>query len=165
MSKKFFCDFEEIHRNFDGSIPGLCSECGGECERNSIVVLLPGEADFMARKMNMPDFVEKHCIVVSYRGHEIHLLNKVNCSFLKSFQCKLEKYGCKPITCMFYPMPILGEKIDPGKLDSDEIAEEAAVYFLSSGEVTPFEVELINSAGDKSMISNQNGPAEVVSFE
>ena len=55
-----------------------------------------------------------------------------------------------------------GEEVEFGKKDSDETSDQAAVYFLSSGEVTPFEVELINSSGNKYVVSNKNGSAEVL---
>lgn len=55
-----------------------------------------------------------------------------------------------------------GEKIEPGKSDADDLAAEAAVYFLSSGEVTSFEVELVNGHGGKCLVTNRNGLSVVL---
>lgn len=55
-----------------------------------------------------------------------------------------------------------GEKIS---LAENEEGKEffPAIYFLSSGEVTSFEVELINNEGEKYLVTNRKGEVEVLS--
>jgi len=103
-------DYEGIHQMFDGLMFDLCSECGGSgCEYNTIGVLMPGEAEFIACKLGptAEEFIERYCNTVSnYQGHDVHTFIGL-CKFLSpTYRCELEAENCKPLTCLFYPAMI-----------------------------------------------------------
>jgi Fe-S-cluster containining protein len=48
--------YENFHKMFSGgnqSTFDICKKCGGACERNKIGTLLPGEKEYMAKKMGI----------------------------------------------------------------------------------------------------------------
>ena len=107
-------DFEKIHEEFDDMMLNLCTECGGQCEQNEITLLLPGEAEFVAKKLGLTvkEFVEKFCNKIKFKGREVLLLKVGVCPFLNSeYRCALEKPNCKITRCLLYPVIIgLSEK-------------------------------------------------------
>tara|TARA_Y100000310_G_scaffold342743_1_gene447192 strand:+ start:4277 stop:4837 length:561 start_codon:yes stop_codon:yes gene_type:complete len=102
-------DFEKIHKAFDGTMLDLCTECGGQCEKNEISVFLPGEVEFIANKINFDKqkFVDDFCNIIKFKNHDIHMLKAGVCPFLnKEYRCELEDNNCKLIHCLMYPILI-----------------------------------------------------------
>ncbi len=64
-------DFEAIHKTFDGMMLDLCIECDGSCEKNEITVFLPGEIEFVAKKLNLSpnDFIKKFCNTIKFKEY------------------------------------------------------------------------------------------------
>lgn len=99
-------DFESVHKNFDGMMLDLCVECKGSCEKNEITMFMPGEIDFVAKKLNMglQEVADKFCNIIKFKGHDIYMLKAGVCPFLnKEYRCELEDPNCKPIRCLLYP--------------------------------------------------------------
>ena len=102
-------DFETIHNSFDGMMLDLCVLCGGSCEKNEITLFLPGEAEYVANKLNLSlsKFAEQYCNIVKYKNNDIYLLKVGICPFLDTnYRCELEETNSKPIRCMLYPVLI-----------------------------------------------------------
>jgi Fe-S-cluster containining protein len=103
-------DFEIIHNEFDGMMFDLCEECGGQCEKNNLTLFLPGEAEYIAKKLNIEfkKFIKEYCNIVKISETEsVYILKAGTCPFLdKNFRCELEKPNCKPVRCMLYPILI-----------------------------------------------------------
>jgi len=114
-------DFKQIHKKFDGMILNLCNECGGQCEKNEITVLLPSEVEFIAEKLNLSsqEFIEKFCNIIKFKENNIYMLKAGVCPFLnKENRCELEKFNCKLIRCLLYPI-LIGIKEDKIKIFVD----------------------------------------------
>jgi len=64
--KEVSIDFKKIHDGFDGMMFDLCEECGGQCEKSNLTMLLHGEAEYIAKKLklNLNDFINKFCNIV-----------------------------------------------------------------------------------------------------
>ena len=102
-------NFEKIHNDFDGMMLDLCTECGGKCEQNELTILLPGEEDFISKKLGMTkeDFLEQNCNKLLFKGFDIYILKAGVCPFLNNeFRCDLEKANCKLVRCLLYPVLI-----------------------------------------------------------
>ena len=102
-------DFEVIHKNFDGIMFDLCNECEGQCEKNEITVFLPNEIKFVAQKLNLnlEEFVERFCNTIEFKENKIYILKAGVCPFLDSeFRCEMEKFNCKLVRCLLYPILI-----------------------------------------------------------
>lgn len=89
-------------------IVDLCRECGGKCERDQIALFLPGEVEFIAKKLDLTpqEFIDRVCNIVEFRGEEVYMIKLAgDCPFLdKENRCELEKFNCKPISGMLYPV-------------------------------------------------------------
>jgi hypothetical protein len=100
-------NFEDIHKKFDGTLLDICKECGGRCEKEAITVFLPGEAEFVAKKMclSLKKFVDKFCNIIKFYGHTIYTPKVGMCPLLdKKYNCILAKLNCKLIRCSLYPI-------------------------------------------------------------
>ena len=100
-------DFESIHKNFNGVMLGLCTACGGSCEKNQITLFLPGEMEFVAGKLGMDlrAFKEKFCNTIVFKGQHIFIMKAGVCPFLNaSYHCELEDSNCKLTRCLLYPV-------------------------------------------------------------
>ncbi|OGJ43566.1 hypothetical protein A2974_02165 [Candidatus Peregrinibacteria bacterium RIFCSPLOWO2_01_FULL_48_20] len=100
-------DFESIHKNFNGVMLGLCTACGGSCEKNQITLFLPGEIEFVAGKLGMDlmAFKEKFCNTIVFKGQHIFIMKAGVCPFLNaSYHCELEDSNCKLTRCLLYPV-------------------------------------------------------------
>lgn len=121
MPKKII-DFEKIHNEFDGMMFDLCDECGGQCEKNNLTLFLPSEAEYIAKKLNLPfeNFIKKYCNTVKISEAEcVYILKAGVCPFLdKKYRCELEKPNCKPVRCMLYPV-LIGAPGDKTKIFID----------------------------------------------
>lgn len=103
--------YESFHKMFSGSNKNtfnVCRECGGACEHNKIGTLLPGEKEYMAKKMgiSVPEFEILYLDIL--RMGDGTLLNVLKlgklCPFLneESEECKCLNF--KPIFCKIYPV-------------------------------------------------------------
>lgn len=102
-------DFETIHRNFNGMMLDLCAECHGSCEENEIAIFLPGEAEFVAKKLHLspPEFTKKYCNIIRFQNHDIYVSKVGNCPLLDDkYRCLLEEPNCKLLHCLLYPVLI-----------------------------------------------------------
>lgn len=116
-------DFERIHQRFDGLMFDLCAECGGGCEQDTLAILFPGEAEYIAGKLGTTAnaFIAEHCLTVQYMGHDVQILKGIVCTFLNAeFRCGLEKFKCKPLQCLVYPA-MIGEPGDKNRIFIDHI--------------------------------------------
>ncbi len=103
--------YENFHKIFSGSNQNtfnVCKNCGGACEYNKIGTLLPGEKEYMAKKMgiSVSEFKLKYLDVLKMDdGTLIHVLKLGElCPFLNK---ETEACGCrdfKPIICKIYPV-------------------------------------------------------------
>lgn len=100
-------DFEKIHQEFDGLMLDLCYQCQGSCEKNEMTAFLPGEAEFIAKKLNLDfqTFIQKYANIVSFKNNHIYLSKVGICPFLNlNSRCELEKNNCKLLRCLLYPV-------------------------------------------------------------
>lgn len=103
--------YENFHKMFSGSNQNtfnVCSKCGGACEHNKIGTLLPGEKEYMAKKMgiSVSEFKLRYLDVLKMNdGTLIHVLKLGElCPFLNR---KTEVCACKdfkPLICKIYPV-------------------------------------------------------------
>lgn len=85
-----------------------CMECGGECERNKIGTLLPGEKEYIAKKMgiNVLEFETRYLDILRMDdGTLIHVLKLgKSCPFLNEENETCECRNFKPVLCKIYPL-------------------------------------------------------------
>ncbi|MCX5812824.1 MAG: hypothetical protein NT178_09815 [Proteobacteria bacterium] len=116
-------EFEKLHSMFDGMMFDLCVECGGGCEKNTITYFLPGEAEFVSRKLEIPfmNFIDRFCNTFPYKGHKIYGLVG-DCHFLDITEgrCRLETRNAKLMLCLAYPA-MIGYPGDIRKIFIDDI--------------------------------------------
>jgi len=103
--------YESFHKMFSGSNKNtfnICRECGGACEHNKIGTLLPGEKEYMAKKMgiSVPEFEILYLDIL--RMSDGTLLNVLKlgelCPFLNEESEECECRNFKPIFCKIYPV-------------------------------------------------------------
>jgi Fe-S-cluster containining protein len=101
--------FAEFHRTFQGDTSAtfmVCDKCGGACEFNKIGTLMPGEREYMARKIGLSasEFSRRNLdVLVMEDGTELDVLRLINgCPFLKSGRCTCREY--KVVLCDIYPI-------------------------------------------------------------
>jgi Fe-S-cluster containining protein len=101
-----FASFDKIHQEFHGDTWEICRFCGGKCEINKIGALMPGEAEYIASKMNYEigrfrdQFLDG--LLTPY-GYVDVLKLKPTCPFLsETFQCSIKDF--KPVLCAVYPL-------------------------------------------------------------
>lgn len=135
--------YENFHRIFSGSNQNtfnVCSKCGGACEHNKIGTLLPGEKEYMAKKMGMSvsEFKLKYLDVLKMDdGTLIHVLKLGElCPFLNRETEVCECRDFKPLICKIYPVvfTVEGEKVsftldDWCQLSRKEVCRN---YFISA---------------------------------
>lgn len=86
----------------------ICKECGGACEHNKIGTLLPGEKEYMAKKMGMSilDFQIRYIDILKMGDGTLINILKLGklCPLLnkKTGECKCKNF--KPIICKIYPI-------------------------------------------------------------
>ncbi len=103
--------YDNFHRTFSGGNQNtfnVCSKCGGACEHNKIGTLLPGEMEYMAKKMgmNVSEFKLKYLDILKMDdGTLIHVLKLGElCPFLNEETEACECREFKPIICKIYPV-------------------------------------------------------------
>jgi uncharacterized protein len=113
--------FVEFHTSFLGDTLAtfeVCSHCGGACEYNKIVTLVPGEREYMAGAagLSVGEFSERYLdILVMEDGMELDVLRLINgCPFLdwKTYECKCREY--KVVLCEIYP---IGFQVREGEVE------------------------------------------------
>lgn len=112
--------YENFHKKFSGSNQNtfnVCSECGGACEHNKIGTLLPGEKEYMAKKMgiSVSEFKLRYLDVLKMDdGTIIHVLKLGEiCPFLNRETEVCECRDFKPLICKIYPVIFT---VDKGKV-------------------------------------------------
>jgi len=104
--------FERFHRLFKGNFYEACYACGGQCEYNKIGTLLPGEKEFIARRMGLPllAFENRYLDKLETSLGTVDVLKLVyGCPFLDSrFNCTVKRF--KPVLCEIYPIVLLAER-------------------------------------------------------
>jgi Fe-S-cluster containining protein len=112
--------YENFHKMFSGcnqNTFNICRECGGECEHNKIGTLLPGEKEYMAKKMgiNVLDFKVRYLDILKMDDETLINVLKLGklCPFLneETKECKCKNF--KPIFCKIYPIIFT---VDSGKI-------------------------------------------------
>lgn len=103
--------YDNFHKMFSGSNQNtfnVCSKCGGACEHNKIGTLLPGEKEYMAKKMgiSVSEFKLRYLDVLKMDDDTlIHVLKLGElCPFLNR---ETEVCACKdfkPLICKIYPV-------------------------------------------------------------
>jgi uncharacterized protein len=103
--------YENFHKIFSGSNQNtfnICRKCGGACEHNKIGTLLPGEKEYMAKKMgiSVSEFKLRYLDILKMDdGTLVHVLKLGElCPFLNK---ETEVCGCrdfKPVICKIYPV-------------------------------------------------------------
>lgn len=103
--------YENFHRTFSGSNQNtfnICSKCGGACEHNKIGTLLPGEKEYMAKKMgiSVSEFKLRYLDILKMDdGTLIHVLKLGElCPFLNRETEVCECRDFKPLICKIYPV-------------------------------------------------------------
>lgn len=103
--------YENFHRTFSGSNQNtfnVCSKCGGACEHNKIGTLLPGEKEYMAKKMgiSVSEFKIRYLDILKMDdGTLIHVLKLGElCPFLNKETEVCECRDFKPLICKIYPV-------------------------------------------------------------
>jgi Fe-S-cluster containining protein len=103
--------YESFHKMFSGSNQNtlkICRECGGACEHNKIGTLLPGEKEYMAKKMGISVFefeVRYLDILRMDDGTQLFILKLGKmCPFLNKENKECECRNFKPILCKVYPI-------------------------------------------------------------
>jgi Fe-S-cluster containining protein len=113
--------YENFHKKFTGSNENTfktCEECGGACEYNKIGTLLPGEREYIAKKMslNVSDFKARYLDILKMSDGTLINVLKLGklCPFLneKSKECECKNF--KPIFCKIYPVIF---SLDAGKIN------------------------------------------------
>jgi len=103
--------YESFHKMFSGANENtlsICKECGGTCEYNKIGTLLPGEKEYMAKKMGVSVFefeVRYLDILRIDDGTRLYVLKLGKlCPFLNEETKECECQNFKPIFCKVYPI-------------------------------------------------------------
>jgi Fe-S-cluster containining protein len=103
--------YENFHRTFSGSNQNtfkVCSKCEGACEHNKIGTLLPGEKEYMAKKMgiSVSEFKLRYLDILKMDdGTLIHVLKLGElCPFLNRETEVCECRDFKPLICKIYPV-------------------------------------------------------------
>ncbi|MGB9938987.1 YkgJ family cysteine cluster protein [Methanosarcina sp.] len=102
--------YENFHKMFSGNNENtfnICRECGGACEHNKIGTLLPGEEEYMARKMgiSISEFKIRYLDLLKMDdGTPIQVLKLGKlCPFLNEEEvCECQNF--KPVFCKIYPL-------------------------------------------------------------
>jgi|GEM_PF-418465 len=103
--------YENFHKMFSGSNQNtfnICKNCGGACEHNKIGTLLPGEKEYMAKKMgiSVSEFKFRYLDILKMdNGTLVHVLKLGElCPFLNKETEACECSDFKPIICKIYPL-------------------------------------------------------------
>ena len=103
--------YDNFHKSFKGSNQNtfnVCRNCGGACGNNKIGTLLPGEKEYMAKKMgiSVSEFKLKYLDILKMDdGTFIHVLKLGElCPFLNKETEACECRDFKPIICKIYPI-------------------------------------------------------------
>ena len=101
--------FAAFHATFQGDtddIFTICVACGGTCETNLIAPLLPGEAEFMASKMNLPvkRFKDLYLDGILVNGEVIDVIKCIERCQLLTDHCSCGVRTFKPVTCTLHPL-------------------------------------------------------------
>lgn len=113
--------FESFHKMFSGineNTFNTCRKCGGACEHNKIGTLLPGEKEYMAKKLGIstPEFEFRYLDILKLDDGTLLYLLKLGklCPFLNKANKVCECRNFKPIFCKVYPVvfTIEAEKIN-----------------------------------------------------
>lgn len=103
--------YENFHNIFSGSNQNtlkICRECGGVCEHNKIGTLLPGEEEYMAKKLgiSVSEFKIRYLDALKMDDETlIHVLKLGKlCPFLSEENNECECRNFKPIFCKIYPV-------------------------------------------------------------
>lgn len=103
--------FEGFHKMFSGSNENtfnICQECGGACERNKIGTLLPGEKEYIAKKMgiSVSEFEVRYLDILKMDDETQLYVLKLGklCPFLNEESEKCECRNFKPVFCKIYPV-------------------------------------------------------------
>jgi Fe-S-cluster containining protein len=112
--------FESFHKMFSGineNTFNTCRKCGGACEHNKIVTLLPGEKEYMAKEMSISiyEFEARYLDILRMSdGTRLYVikLGKL-CPLLNKETKECECRNFKPVFCKIYPVifTIEAEKI------------------------------------------------------
>ena len=104
-------EFERFHNSFKGDnseIFSICSECQGKCEYAKIGSLLPGEKEYMSKKMSLDlnTFKDLYLDGIQFKGNYIVDVVKMTapCPFLdkQTYNCNCKDF--KVILCEIYPI-------------------------------------------------------------
>ncbi|AKB21353.1 YkgJ family cysteine cluster protein [Methanosarcina sp. WH1] len=108
--------YENFHKIFSGSNQNtinICRNCGGACEYNKIGTLLPGEKEYMAKKMgiSVSEFKLRYLDILKMDdGTLVHVLKLGElCPFLNKETEVCECRDFKPIICKIYPVVFMVE--------------------------------------------------------
>jgi uncharacterized protein len=103
--------YESFHKKFSGINEDTfetCRKCGGACEYNKIITLLPGEREYMAKQMGISTLKFEARYLDTLRmddGTRLYVLKLGElCPFLNK---ETKECGCKnfkPIFCKVYPV-------------------------------------------------------------
>ncbi|MGB9928490.1 MAG: YkgJ family cysteine cluster protein [Methanosarcina sp.] len=113
--------YDSFHKMFRGSNQitfNSCIDCGGECERNKIGTLLPGEKEYMAKKMeiNVLEFETQYLDALCMNDGTLIPVLKLGkkCPFLNEENEICECRNFKPVLCKIYPLifTVEAEKIN-----------------------------------------------------
>jgi uncharacterized protein len=103
--------YESFHKTFSGineKTFETCRKCGGACEHNKIITLLPGEREYMAKQMNINVFefeVRYLDILRMDDGTQLYVLKLGElCPFLNKETKECECRSFKPVFCKVYPV-------------------------------------------------------------
>lgn len=103
--------FDFFHAAFHGDTEmtfGVCSKCGGVCEKSKVGTLMPGEKEYMATEwcLEPAEFARRYLDVIEMKdGTWLNVLKMVDgCPFLtpKTYECSCRRM--KPIMCDIYPV-------------------------------------------------------------
>ena len=113
--------YENFHNIFSGSNRNtfdICRKCGGACEYNKIGTLLPGEEEYMAKKMgiSVSEFKLRYLDILKMDdGTLVHVLKLGElCPFLNKETEACECSDFKPIICKIYPVVF---SVESGKVN------------------------------------------------
>lgn len=103
--------YENFHKIFSGSNQNtfnICKKCGGACEHNKIGTLLPGEEEYIAKKMgiSVSEFKLKYLDILKMDDGILIYVLKLGelCPFLNEETETCECRDFKPIICKVYPV-------------------------------------------------------------
>ena len=103
--------YDDFHKMFSGANADtfkVCKDCEGMCEYNKIGTLLPGEKEYMAKKMgiSVTEFKIRFLDILRLDdGTQLDLLKLEKlCPFLNRETKECECQNFKPIFCKVYPV-------------------------------------------------------------